>query len=104
EVSGIQELNTCIWVVASEGLGACRYEIGIVFPPDREQRRPPFPEIFMEGWVQLHIVCIVEKQIELNVGVAGARHQCSMKGIAFRRDLIRIWHAGSIFAAYALRI
>src|SRR5262245_11271549 len=86
EVSGIEKLDTRIWVVAEEGLGACRQEIGIVLPPDREQRRPPFPKIVVEGWVQLHVVCVVKKQIELNVGVAGSRHQRSIKRIAFGRD------------------
>ena len=45
-----------------------------------------FPEILLEGRAELHVVCIVEKQIQLNLHVAGPRDHRGIERVTFRRD------------------
>src|SRR5262249_56403552 len=74
EVAGVEQLEDRLRVIALEGLGARGYEIRIVLSPDRKQRRLPFPEILLAGWVELHVVSVVKEQVQLNVDVAGPCH------------------------------
>lgn len=43
EVSGIEQLNHCIWIVELEGLGARRDEERIVLAPNHQSRQLPGP-------------------------------------------------------------
>jgi hypothetical protein len=81
-VTSIKKLDCCVRNVAAKSLRARGNEIGVVFSPDGEQRRFPLPEIFVERWVELYVVGIVEEEIQLNVYVAGARQQCCIEGVA----------------------
>src|ERR1700677_1540277 len=89
---GVQELDGGVWNISSERFCTRRDEEWIVSAPYREQRRLRLPEIFLESRVQLDVVCIVEKQIQLNIHVTGARDHRSVKRVPPRRDNIRVWH------------
>src|SRR5580698_330138 len=73
EVSGVEELDGGGRDVAAEGFSAGRDEIGIALAPDGEQRRLRSAEVLLKLRIELHVVRVVEKQIELDVDVAGAR-------------------------------
>ena len=83
EVAGIEQLNLRIRIVSPESFRPCRDEIWIMFPPNREQRRLRFSEILLESWIKLYVVGVIEKQIQLDVGIAGPRQQRRIERIAF---------------------
>ena len=72
KVAGIQELDSGARNVATKRFGARRDKVEIVLAPDRQQWRLRRTEILLKFRIELHVVCVIEKQIELNVYVAGA--------------------------------
>src|SRR6185503_14409277 len=70
KMSGIEELDRCVRQVFAKRLGSRRNEEGIVLAPDRKQRRFRFAEIFLKFRIELHVRCVIEKQIELDVFVS----------------------------------
>ena len=74
-MSGVEELDLHVRIVTLEGVGPGREKEGIGFPPDRERRRPVSAKILLELGLHLDVAGIVEKQIQLNVLIAGACQQ-----------------------------
>src|SRR5579863_5415538 len=104
EMSAIEESNRGVRVVASECLGTRGNKVEILLPPYCVQRRSPFPEIFVESGIKLHIVGVGEKEVELNVHVVRPRHEGGVEGITLRYNHRRIFHADRLFPTYAVRI
>src|SRR5262245_39150491 len=75
EMPGIEELYLRAWIVPLEGVGSSREKERIGFAPDGEGGWPVQAEVFLELGIQLDVTCIVEKQIQLNVLIAGAPQQ-----------------------------
>ena len=67
EVTGVEEVHFGAWVVALERLSARRQKEGIVLPPDGEQRRMRLAEVLLELRIALHVVRIVQEQVELDL-------------------------------------
>src|SRR5580693_7426642 len=65
KMSCVKELNPGVRQVLAKRLCSRGDEEGIVLAPDRKQGRPRFAEIFLELRIELHVRCIIEKQIEL---------------------------------------
>src|SRR5271165_3548988 len=73
EVSGVEELDRGIGIVPLKGFSTWGNEVEIMLAPDRQQRRLRGAEILLKLRIQLHVVGIVEKQVQLNVHIAGSR-------------------------------
>ena len=67
--------------VALECFGACGDEIGIELAPHGKQRRLGGAEVLLEFRIKLHVVGIVEEEVELDVDVAGQREDGSVECI-----------------------
>ena len=72
---GIEEFDLRARIVSLEGFGSCREKERIGLAPDGERRRSVEAEVILELGIQLDVTRIVEKQIELNVLIAGTRQQ-----------------------------
>ena len=72
EMPGVEELDLRPRIVPLEGFGPGREKERIGFAPDGERRWPVNAEVFLELGIQLDVTRIVEKQIQLNVLIAGA--------------------------------
>src|SRR5580704_18922900 len=70
--------------------------------PDGKQRWLGLAKILLEGGVQLDVVGVVEKQVQLNVHVAGPLNHCGVEAETFRRNSIRMRDAVCILGAKAL--
>src|SRR5580692_7906674 len=67
KMSGVQELDPRVRDVPSKSLGPRGKEKGVVFTPNRQQRRLHLPEVVLKRRVELHVRGVVAKQIELDV-------------------------------------
>src|SRR6476646_11259057 len=56
-----QKLDLCVRQVFLECFRTCGDKKGIVFTPDRKQRRLPFAEILLKFRVELHVGRVVQK-------------------------------------------
>ena len=74
-MTGIQEFDHGVGIVAAIGFGAGRDEENIVLAPDRERRRFRIAEIGLKFRVERNVARIIEKQIQLNFIIAGAPEQ-----------------------------
>jgi hypothetical protein len=90
EVACIQKLNSRVGIISTERFRARGDKIWIMFARYREQGRPPRPEILLERGIKLHVVGVVEKQIQLNLSIAWPRNKRSVQRVIFRRDHTRI--------------
>src|ERR1700733_3923081 len=97
-MTGIEKLYRGVWIVPTESLGPRRNEIKIASAPNGEQRRSRRTEIILERRVESHVVGIVEKQVELDVRVAGTRHQRGVERVALGRDHFRVRDSHGVFA------
>src|SRR5271170_4193929 len=75
EVACIQELNLRIRQIFSKRLSSGENEEWIILAPDRQQRRFRSPKIVLKLRIKLHIRCVVQEQIELNLFVSRALQQ-----------------------------
>src|ERR1700722_11983657 len=71
KVARIQEVNSGIRNILAKSLRSRWNEEWIVLAPDRQQRRLRLPEVLLKFGIELHVRCIVEKKIKLNLFVAG---------------------------------
>jgi hypothetical protein len=85
EVACVQKLHGGVGVIARRGFRAWRDEERVVLAPDREQRRLRFAEVLLEGRVEFYVVSVVEKEIQLNVHVAGALETNARTSMTKRR-------------------
>src|SRR5580658_5505308 len=104
EVPCIQKLNLRARNISAKSFRAGRNEIGIALTPNRQERGLRLPEILLKSRVKLHVVGVVEKEVQLNVGVAGAGHERGVEGVAFGSDQVRVCNARGIFPAHSLQI
>src|SRR4030095_1861152 len=102
KVSRIEQLDTRVRVVALEGLRSGRDKERIMLAPNGEQRRLGVAEIFLKDWIEGEVRSVIEKEIELDVFIAGALQQSSVQSIGFRRDHLRISNAMRVLPACAL--
>src|SRR4029079_3367769 len=86
EVARVEQPHFSGWIIPRKGMRSGREKKRIMLPPDGKCRWPMFPKIFLNAWIELHIVPIVEKQIQLNVLVARACQQGAVEGIGLRRN------------------
>ena len=86
EVAGVEEAHFGVRNVTPVRLGALREKERIVLAPDSQQRGTTAAEILLELRVQRNIACIVEKQVELNLIIAGAGEQGAVEREGFGRN------------------
>jgi hypothetical protein len=72
EMTGIEQMNFRIWIVALERFSAGRQEERIILAPDREKRWPLRAKILLKFRVERDVALIVTKQIELDLVIAGS--------------------------------
>ena len=72
---GVEEQDLRVRIVPLEGFGPGREKERIGLAPHGECRRPVDAEVFLELGIELDVIRIVEKQIQLNVLIAGAPQQ-----------------------------
>src|SRR5215469_500154 len=92
-MSRVKKLNLRVRYVFLEGFGAWRDEEGVILAPDRQQRRLRLAEIFLEFGIKLHIRCVIQEQVELNVFIAGALEQRRIQRVRLRRNTLGIRRA-----------
>src|SRR5437016_14429135 len=96
EMPGVEELDLRARIVPLEGFGPGREKERIASAPDCERRWPVDAEVFLELRIQLDVTRIVEKQVQLNIFIAGATQQG-------RIECIGLWgHARFIGAVRVL--
>jgi len=75
KVARVQKLHRGVRIVPSKTFRSGRNEIRVMLSPDRQRRRRPLPEIFLESRIEPDIVGVVQKQIQLNIDIARPRQQ-----------------------------
>src|ERR1700683_1776848 len=101
-MAGIEELNFRARYVLPERFRSGGNEKRIVLAPDGEQRGLRFAEIFLEFRIQLHVRCIIQKQIELKLYVPWALQQSPVQRVGFRRNGLWIRYAVGVLPARSL--
>ena len=81
EMAGVKELNLCVREIHSKSLGARREKKRIVLAPDRKQRWLRLAEVLLKPRIKLHVRCVVEEQIKLNVFVPRPFEQSRVQGV-----------------------
>ena len=71
EVTGFEEMHSGARVVAFERFGARRQEEPIVVPPDCQRWRLLAAKLFLEFGIERDITGIIQKQVQLNLIIAG---------------------------------
>src|SRR5215472_8477793 len=103
KMAGVKELNLRTRQVFPKSFGSCGNEERIILAPDREQRRLRLAEILLEFRIELYVRGIIQKQIELDVFIAGTLQQSSVQSIGFRRDDLRISNSMRVLPACAFK-
>ncbi len=65
-----------------------------MFSPGGEEGWLVFAEVFLEGGVEFDVVGVVEEEVELDFGVAGALQEGGVEPVGFGFDLR--WIGGSV--------
>src|SRR5580698_10386858 len=104
EVACVEEADLRIRDVFSKRLGPRGNEERIVLAPDSQQRRLRLAEILLELRIKLHVRCIVQEQIELNVFVSGTLQQRGIQGVRFGRNDVGIGYAVRVLPARCIEI
>jgi hypothetical protein len=99
KVSSIQEFHCRIRIVASEGFCSRGNEKRIVFAPDRKKWRLRFAKILLKFRVKIHIRCVIQKQVELNLFVSRTFQQGSVQRVRLRRNALWIFCAMRVLPA-----
>src|SRR5262245_6776164 len=90
EMTGVEQVDFGVRIVAFEGLRARRQEERIVPAPYREQRRMLRAEVLLEFGIQRDIGLVIAEQIELDLVVAGPGEESGIKGPGIRRQPLRV--------------
>jgi hypothetical protein len=85
EVARIEELYLRVRIVPLVSLRSRRNEERIVFAPDGQQRRLCLAEILLKRGIKLYIVGVIQKQVELNIHIAGPRINPVIQRVALGR-------------------
>ena len=84
-MAGIVETHLGARVVALERLRTRGQKERITLAPNRQQRRLLGAEIFLELRVERDVAGIIQKQIELDLVIAGPSQQRGVELVRFRR-------------------
>src|SRR5262249_1005964 len=103
EVSGVQKLDNRIGIIPTVGLRSGREKERIIPAPNGKQRRLGIAEIFLKNWIQGEVRTVIDKEIELDVSIAGALQQSSVQRIGFRRDHLWISNSMRVLPASAFK-
>lgn len=90
EMSRVEKPDFGVRNVTFERFRARREEIRIMFSPDREQCRFPLSELLMKLRIQLHVVRIIQKQVQLDVLIAQPAEQRRIQRVSHRRQRVGI--------------
>src|SRR5215471_288002 len=96
EMTSIEESDICVWQVFPKSFGSRRNEKRIILAPDRKQWRLRLTKIFLKFRIELHIRCVVEKQIQLNLFVSRTLQQDRIQCVRLGRN--------AFWIAYAVRV
>ena len=102
EMTGLEQVDLGVRMVALERLRAGRQEERIVLAPYGEKWRPPGADVFLEFGIERDIALIVAKQIELDLVVARAGEERRIQRPAIRRQTLRRGHAVRVLPLYAV--
>src|SRR5262249_40369633 len=86
KMPGVEEHNLRARVVPREGVGPGREKERIGFAPHGERWWPVGTEILLELGIELDVARVVEKQIQLDLLIAGTRQQRRVERIGFRSN------------------
>jgi hypothetical protein len=67
-MAGIEQMDLGVRIIASKGLGTGGQEKRVILAPNREKRRPPGADVFLEFWIERDIAPVIAEQIELDLG------------------------------------
>src|SRR5579875_458395 len=81
KMPGIQDLDARIRYIASKCFRPVRHKERVVLTPNREQRRLSLPKVILKCRIELHVRCVIEKQIQLNVFVPRALQQSRIQRV-----------------------
>jgi len=90
EVTAVDEMDLRIGHVFLKGLSSCREKDGIIFAPNREDRRMYLSQFCVPLRVLLHVILIVVEKSELDRGVARPVEGHLIEGIAVGTDVFGI--------------
>ena len=86
KMTGVEESNLGVGQIAFEGSGAGRQKERIVLAPDGQQWRTVRAKTFLKQWVERDITGVIQKEIQLNFGIARASHKRTIQCVRFRCD------------------
>src|SRR5262249_48475910 len=92
-MTGVEQVNLGVRIVASEGPGARRQEERVVLAPYREQGWPAGADVLLESRVERNVALIVAEKVQLDLVITGTRKQCGIQSPCIRRQSLRRWHA-----------
>src|SRR5580704_13022869 len=99
KMTRIQKLDVRVREILSKCLSSCGSEKGVVFAPDRQQRRLRVSKVLLKLRIELHVGCVVEKQIKLNLLVSRSFHQSRIQCVGLRRNTFWIGYAVGVLPA-----
>jgi hypothetical protein len=67
-MAGIEQMDLGVRIIASKGLGTGGQEKRVILAPNREKRRPPGADVFLEFGIERDIAPVIAEQIELDLG------------------------------------
>src|ERR1700733_7658656 len=98
----VEELNRSARNVLAECLRTGWDKIWIVLAPDCKQRRLELSEVIVEGSVELNVVDVIEKKVELNVGITWSGQEGGIQRVPLRLDKVKVRNTGAVFPPHAL--
>src|SRR5712692_5607491 len=101
EVAGVVETHLGARVVALERLSTRGQKERIALAPDRQQRRLLGAEIFLELGIERDIAGIIQKQVKLDLVIAGPGQERGVEFVSFRRQQRHILDARRYWALVA---
>src|SRR5260370_42660921 len=75
EVARVIEMDFRVRVISPERLRAAGQEERVAIAPDSQQWRPLCAEIFLELWIESDVARIIQKEVEMDLVIAGTRQQ-----------------------------
>ena len=102
-MTGIEQTDFGVGVVAFESLRASRQKEGIVLAPHRQKRRPLCAKVLLEFGVERDVAFVVAEQIELYLVIAGPGKQRRVEGPGIRGEPFRFRCAMRVLPLRGLR-
>ena len=102
-MTGIEQTDFGVGVVAFESLRASRQKEGIVLAPHRKKRRPLCTKVLLEFGVERNVALVVAEQVELDLIIAGPGKQRRVEGPGIRGEPFRFRCAMRVLPLRGLR-